>query len=35
MRDPALAGPALIPTAFRHGDPEWLMQTGQLAYETN
>ncbi len=35
MGDPALADPALIPNALRHGDPEWWMQTGELAYEAN
>jgi vanillate O-demethylase monooxygenase subunit len=31
----ALADPALIPDALGHGDPQWWMQTGQLAYEAN
>jgi phenylpropionate dioxygenase-like ring-hydroxylating dioxygenase large terminal subunit len=35
MGDPALADPALIPRALYHGDPEWWMQTGELAYEAN
>jgi vanillate O-demethylase monooxygenase subunit len=35
MGDPALADPALIPAALGHADPDWLMQTGQLAYEAN
>ena len=35
MGDQALADPALIPDALRHGDPQWWMQTGQLAYEAN
>ena len=35
MGDPALADPALIPAALGHDDPDWFMQTGQLAYEAN
>jgi phenylpropionate dioxygenase-like ring-hydroxylating dioxygenase large terminal subunit len=35
MGDPALADPALIPRALYHGDPEWWMQAGELAYEAN
>jgi phenylpropionate dioxygenase-like ring-hydroxylating dioxygenase large terminal subunit len=35
MGEPALADPALIPRALNHGDPEWWMQTGELAYEAN
>ncbi|HTV87525.1 MAG TPA: aromatic ring-hydroxylating dioxygenase subunit alpha [Stellaceae bacterium] len=35
MGDPTLAEPALIPRALNHGDPEWWMQTGELAYEAN
>jgi phenylpropionate dioxygenase-like ring-hydroxylating dioxygenase large terminal subunit len=35
MGDPAAADPALIPRALNHGDPDWHMQTGQLAYEAN
>jgi len=35
MGDPALADPALIPAALGHGDADWFMQTGQLAYEAN
>jgi phenylpropionate dioxygenase-like ring-hydroxylating dioxygenase large terminal subunit len=35
MGDPALADPALIPRALNHGDPDWYMQTGRLAYEAN
>lgn len=35
MGDPAFADPTLIPNALRHGDPQWRMQTGQLAYEAN
>lgn len=35
MGDPALADTALIPHALKHGDPDWWMQTGELAYEAN
>ena len=35
MGDPALADVALIPRALNHGDPDWRMQTGELAYEAN
>jgi phenylpropionate dioxygenase-like ring-hydroxylating dioxygenase large terminal subunit len=35
MGDAALADPALIPRALGHDDPEWWMQTGQLAYEAD
>jgi vanillate O-demethylase monooxygenase subunit len=35
MGDPALADTALIPHALKHGDPDWRMQTGELAYEAN
>ena len=35
MGDPSLADPGLIPRALKHGDPDWLMQTGELAYEAN
>jgi phenylpropionate dioxygenase-like ring-hydroxylating dioxygenase large terminal subunit len=35
MGDPALADPDLIPRALNHCDPEWWMQTGELAYEAN
>jgi vanillate O-demethylase monooxygenase subunit len=35
LGDPALADPALIPNALHHGDSQWWMQTGQLAYEAN
>ncbi|MBV8337898.1 MAG: aromatic ring-hydroxylating dioxygenase subunit alpha [Alphaproteobacteria bacterium] len=35
MGDPALADTALIPRALNHGDPDWWMQTGQLAYAAN
>jgi len=35
MGDPASGDPALIPKALNHGDPDWFMQTGQLAYEAN
>jgi phenylpropionate dioxygenase-like ring-hydroxylating dioxygenase large terminal subunit len=35
MGDPALADPALIPCALNHGDSDWWMQTGELAYEAN
>jgi vanillate O-demethylase monooxygenase subunit len=35
MGDPALADTALIPRALNHGDPDWRMQTGELAYEAN
>ena len=35
MGDTALADPALIPKALRHGEPGWWMQTGELAYEAN
>jgi len=35
MGDPGLADPALIPSALKHDDPDWFMQTGQLAYEAN
>jgi phenylpropionate dioxygenase-like ring-hydroxylating dioxygenase large terminal subunit len=35
MGDPGLADPALIPRALNHGDPDWWMQTGELAYEAN
>jgi phenylpropionate dioxygenase-like ring-hydroxylating dioxygenase large terminal subunit len=35
MGDPALADTALIPRALNHGDPDWWMQTGELAYEAN
>jgi phenylpropionate dioxygenase-like ring-hydroxylating dioxygenase large terminal subunit len=35
MGDPALADTALIPRALKHGDPNWHMQTGRLAYEAN
>ena len=35
MGDSASADPALIPKALNHGDPDWFMQTGQLAYEAN
>lgn len=30
-----LADPALIPRALNHGDADWHMQTGRLAYEAN
>lgn len=35
MGDADRADPALIPRALNHGDPEWRMQTGELAYEAN
>ena len=35
MGDSASADPALIPKALNHSDPDWFMQTGQLAYEAN
>jgi vanillate O-demethylase monooxygenase subunit len=35
MGDPALADTALIPRALKHGDPDWRMQTGRLAYDAN
>ena len=35
MGDPTSADPALIPEALGHDHPDWLMQTGQLAYEAN
>lgn len=35
MGNPALADTALIPDALHHGDPQWWMQTGELAYEAN
>jgi phenylpropionate dioxygenase-like ring-hydroxylating dioxygenase large terminal subunit len=35
MGDPALADAGLIPRALNHGDPEWRMQTGELAYAAN
>jgi phenylpropionate dioxygenase-like ring-hydroxylating dioxygenase large terminal subunit len=35
MGDPALADAALIPRALNHGDPDWWMQTGELAYDAN
>jgi phenylpropionate dioxygenase-like ring-hydroxylating dioxygenase large terminal subunit len=35
MGDPALADTALVPGALNHGDPDWHMQTGRLAYEAN
>jgi phenylpropionate dioxygenase-like ring-hydroxylating dioxygenase large terminal subunit len=35
MGDPAVADPALLPHALNHGNPDWHMQTGRLAYEAN
>jgi vanillate O-demethylase monooxygenase subunit len=35
MGEPALADTGLIPRALKHGDSDWWMQTGQLAYEAN
>jgi phenylpropionate dioxygenase-like ring-hydroxylating dioxygenase large terminal subunit len=35
MGDPEAADPQLVPQALNHGDPDWFMQTGQLAYEAN
>jgi phenylpropionate dioxygenase-like ring-hydroxylating dioxygenase large terminal subunit len=35
MGEPALADADLIPHALNHGDPDWHMQTGELAYEAN
>lgn len=35
MGDPELGDPALIPPALYHNDPEWWMQTGELAYEAS
>ena len=35
MGDPARADTALVPRALNHGDPDWWMQTGELAYEAN
>ena len=35
MGDPAIADTALIPRALNHGDPDWWMQTGELAYDAN
>lgn len=34
MGDPALADPALIPSALGH-DEAWIMRTGELAYDAN
>jgi phenylpropionate dioxygenase-like ring-hydroxylating dioxygenase large terminal subunit len=35
MGEPALADPARIPRALKHGEADWWMQTGELAYEAN
>jgi phenylpropionate dioxygenase-like ring-hydroxylating dioxygenase large terminal subunit len=35
MGEPDLADAALIPQALNHGDPDWRMQTGELAYKAN
>ena len=35
MGDPALADRALIPRALNHNDSDWLMLTGELAYDAN
>src|SRR6267378_3377828 len=35
MGDPAAADRALVPCALNHNAPDWLMLTGELAYEAN
>src|SRR5258708_1440666 len=35
MGDPAMADTSLIPDALHHEDPDWLIGTGELAYQAN